>query len=43
MKKTGHTEGGSSIAGLVNPYRHDMVAVSGEVTAGPALENLYER
>jgi len=35
--------GGSSLIGLANPWRADMVAVSGEVTGGAALEFMLNR
>ena len=35
--------GGSALIALSNPWRADMVAVNGEVTAGPALNYLLNR
>ena len=34
---------GSSVMGLYDPWRADMVAVNGEVTGGPALQSLRAR
>uniref|UniRef100_A0A8C4R2Z7 Ubiquinone biosynthesis protein COQ4 homolog, mitochondrial n=1 Tax=Eptatretus burgeri TaxID=7764 RepID=A0A8C4R2Z7_EPTBU len=34
---------GSAVMSLYNPYRHDMVAVFGEVTGGSALSRLHQK